>query len=172
MFFRCVGVVACAVVVRAGGDCWESVGARSGISMHSSANRFIQSEIYSTWNLAPSQDLGRNWSFRFELDTCAGWLSGRGADGFAGGAGPAFEFEWKGLPVALRGGISPTLLSRDSFGNRNFGILFQLTSHVGLEFHVLPHVDIGYRFQHMSNAGLGLHNPGLNLHMFSLGYAF
>ncbi len=158
--------------VRAGEGVWESVGARCGISSHSSANRFIQTELWAAWNLMAPQDLGGKWSLRFQFDSCAGWLSGRGADGFVGGVGPALEIGRERLPVSLRGGVSPTLLSRDSFGNKDFGILFQLTSHVGVEIHVLPHVDIGYRFQHMSNAGLGLHNPGLNLHMFSLNYAF
>ncbi|HOB97155.1 MAG TPA: acyloxyacyl hydrolase [Verrucomicrobiota bacterium] len=158
--------------VRADEGVWESVGARCGISSHSSANRFIQTELWAAWNVAPSQDLGRSWSLRFQFDSSAGWLSGRGADSFVGAVGPVLEIGRERLPVSLRGGISPTLLSRDSFGNKDFGILFQLTSHLGVEIHVLPHVDIGYRFQHMSNAGLCLHNPGLNLHMFSLSYAF
>jgi len=148
------------------------VGARCGISSHSSANRFIQTELWAAWNLSGPLDIGRKWSLQFQFDSSAGWLSGRGADGVVGGVGPALEIGRERLPVSLRGGISPTLLSRDSFGNKEFGILFQVTSHIGVEIHGLPHVDIGYRFQHMSNAGLGLDNPGLNLHMFSLSYAF
>ena len=31
---------------------------------------------------------------------------------------------------------------------------------------------MGYRFQHMSNAGLASENPGLNLHMIEVRWAF
>ena len=158
--------------VRAADGVWDSVGVRCGILSHSSAHRFIQTELWAACNLTDLLDIGRKWSLQFQLDSSAGWLSGRGADAFVGGVGPALEIGRERLPISLRGGVSPTFLSRDSFGNKDFGILFQLTSHVGVEVHVLPRVDIGYRFQHMSNAGLGLHNPGLNLHMFSLSYAF
>jgi hypothetical protein len=42
----------------------------------------------------------------------------------------------------------------------------------GLSFEISSRIRLSYRFQHMSNAGLGLHNPGLNLNMFGISYVF
>jgi hypothetical protein len=63
-------------------------------------------------------------------------------------------------------------LSQSDFGAKDFGVPFQFTSHVGLNWDVTSHWRLGYRFQHMSNAGLDAHNPGLNMHMFGLSYLF
>jgi hypothetical protein len=41
-----------------------------------------------------------------------------------------------------------------------------------LNWDFAAHWRLSYRFQHMSNAGLSLQNPGLNMNMFSLGYIF
>jgi hypothetical protein len=49
---------------------------------------------------------------------------------------------------------------------------FQFTSHLGVNWDFAPHWRVGYRFQHMSNAGLATPNPGLNLHIFSVSYRF
>lgn len=64
------------------------------------------------------------------------------------------------------------MLSRHDFGSKDFGELFQFTSHIGLNLDLWEHLRLGYRFQHMSNAGLSGHNPGLNLHMLSMSYLF
>jgi Lipid A 3-O-deacylase (PagL) len=76
------------------------------------------------------------------------------------------------FPLSLEGGVSPTGLSRYDFGAKNFGTYFQFTSHLGLNWDILPRVRLSYRFQHMSNAGLSRHNPGLNLHMLGVSYLF
>jgi hypothetical protein len=41
-----------------------------------------------------------------------------------------------------------------------------------LNWDFATHWRLGYRFQHMSNAGLSQPNPGLNMHMFALSYLF
>jgi hypothetical protein len=33
-------------------------------------------------------------------------------------------------------------------------------------------LDLGYRYQHLSNAGLGDSNPGINFHLVRLAYHF
>ena len=106
------------------------------------------------------------------LELTAGYLSGKKEEGFVGTLGPELAFQYDRLPIILDGGISPTVLSQDKFGYRDFGILFQFTSHVGLDWEFAAHWKLGYRFQHMSNAGLGTPNPGLNLHLFGLGYRY
>lgn len=164
--------VVAAVGLRAEPIRLESTGMRCGITYHHTDNRFIQTEAYTRWNIPTLWDLGAAWTLRPQVDLSAGWLSGRGEDGFVGTMGPVFKLAQDRFPLSLTGGISATFLSRETFGNKDFGIWYQFTSHLGLQLRVGSHLDLGYRFQHMSNAGLGCHNPGLNLNMFTVGYAF
>ena len=76
------------------------------------------------------------------------------------------------FPLGLEVGGGPTVLTRLDFRSKDFGDIFQFTSHIGLNFDLTSRVRIGYRFQHMSNGGLSRHNPGLNLHMVGLSYLF
>ena len=72
----------------------------------------------------------------------------------------------------LEGGISPTLLSRYRFETQDLGFPFQFSNHIGLNWDMGWHLRLSYRFQHMSNSGLGVPNLGLNLHMVGLSYRF
>lgn len=152
---------------------WQSVGVRSGFSTRDFPHDpFHQSELFSIWNLPRTWRLCTDWSVKPRLELTAGCLSGKKEEGFVGTLGPELAFKYDKLPIILDGGISPTVLSQDVFGYRDFGILVQFTSHVGLDWEFGSHWKLGYRFQHMSNAGIASHNPGLNLHLFGLGYRF
>lgn len=102
----------------------------------------------------------------------AGWLGGRGEDGVVGRLGPMLSLGHARVPVELLSGVSPTILSRQKFGNRDFGAPLQFASHAGLLAKLGRRVTVGYRFQHTSNASLHRHNPGLNLHVFTIDYHF
>jgi lipid A 3-O-deacylase len=76
---------------------------------------------------------------------------------------PFFEF-----------GLGAHVHTDDSIGNKNFDIPFAFGSHVGggLRFGSQAQYELIYRFQHLSNAGLGDDNPGINFHVLNLGYRF
>ena len=150
----------------------ESAGLRSGFHATSDRDDFRQTEAFANWNLPLCWELGADWAFRSRLDLTAGWLTGRSETGFVGTAGPAITLGRRGFPLVLEGGVSPTMLSRDTFGSTDLGCPFQFTLHAGLNWQLGAHFDLSYRYQHMSNAALGDSNPGLNLHMFALGYRF
>jgi hypothetical protein len=150
----------------------ESVGARGGVSSNSNGHEFNQAELFANWNLPWAWDLGREWHLQSRLDFTAGWLGDRGNNAAIGTAGPSLALSRERLPLSLDGGVSPTLLSRSEFGSKDFGMDYQFTSHVGLNWDFAPHWRLSYRFQHMSNAGLASPNPGLNMHMFGLSYVF
>jgi hypothetical protein len=152
---------------------WQSVGVRSGFSTRDMPrDPFRQTELFSIWNLPRTWRPCADWSVKPRLELTAGCLSAKKEEGFAGTLGPELAFKHDKLPLILDGGISPTVLSHDTYGYRDFGILVQFTSHVGLDWEFGAHWKLGYRFQHMSNAGIASHNPGLNLHLFGLGYLF
>jgi hypothetical protein len=150
----------------------ESVGARGGFSFPDKRGQMVQGEAFADFNLPWSWDLGADWLLQTKLNLSIGVLSGNGEDGVVGTAGPALSLGRARLPLSLEAGVSPTLLSRHEFGAWNFGTALQFTSYVDLNFDFAKHFRLGYRFQHMSNAGLGTHNPGFNVNMVTLSYVF
>jgi hypothetical protein len=69
-------------------------------------------------------------------------------------------------------GVNATIISDHTFGDEDFGGPFQFTSHIGLDYYFTRHFMMGYRLQHMSNAGIYSPNPGVNIHMLAVGYRF
>jgi hypothetical protein len=165
-------LVLCALLGRAEDFRLESIGARGGLSAHNSGKDFNQAEAFANWNLPWAWDLGKEWRLQSRLDFSLGWLGDRGNNAAIGTAGPSLVLSHEGWPVTLDGGSSPTVLSRSEFGSKDFGMDFQFTSHIGLNWDFAPHWRLSYRFQHLSNAGLASPNPGLNMHMFGLSYVF
>jgi hypothetical protein len=66
-------------------------------------------------------------------------------------------------------------LSKSSVGSeRRFGTRFQFGDHIGLGLRFGPRhaFDIGYRYQHLSNAGIKQPNQGINFHQVRMQYHF
>jgi len=150
----------------------DSLGVRYGFFVNGSRGDFRQAEVYSNWKLPWVWNISTNWSLATRLDLSAGALQKHPDVGFVGTAGPSVVLARQGLPFALVGGVSPTVLSRYQFGATDFGVPFQFTSHIGISWRPGSHFELAYHFQHMSNASLSEHNPGLNLHMLGIGYRF
>jgi hypothetical protein len=151
----------------------ESVGVRSGFSVGGkSLADFTQSEAFFDVTLPLAWQPESGWRLWTRLNTTVGWLSGNGATGFIGSCGPAIALGHTRIPVSLEGGLSPTLITTYEFGSTSLGDSLQFTTYLGLNLDLTRHLRLGYRFQHMSNAGLSRHNPGLNLNMFALSYVF
>lgn len=64
------------------------------------------------------------------------------------------------------------LLSEDEFDNLDLGGSFQFMTTVGFDFDIIEEWTIGYRFIHISNAGLHDKNPGMDFHDLNLIYEF
>jgi hypothetical protein len=151
---------------------WDSAGMRGAFSGSSFDDPFHQVELYANMALPWRAESKSGCYVQTRLDLAAGWLHGRGEDGFVGSAGPGFSFGKKGFPIIFDLGTAPTVLSRDRFDTTDFGVPIQFTTHAGFLFEIGARAVIGYRFQHMSNAHIDDHNPGLDLHSIGLGYRF
>lgn len=131
-----------------------------------------QLEAFSDWQLPWSCDLGRGFGVRTFLTGSLGWIGDDDDDAPMGSLGASFRLSHDKLPVSFVWGSSPTFLGRNHLGGRDMGCALQFTSHIGLAWEIVGHVELGYRFQHMSNAGIGQDNPGLNSHVAWLGWRF
>ena len=78
------------------------------------------------------------------------------------------------LPVFLEFGVGAHGHSESKIEDKDFDIPFAFGSHVGagLRFGEGGRYELMYRFQHLSNASIGDKNPGINFHLFNLGYHF
>jgi lipid A 3-O-deacylase len=79
-----------------------------------------------------------------------------------------------GVSPFAEAGIGAHLLTVTSLADDEYSTAFQFGSLLGfgLGFGKHGQYELGYRFQHISNASIKRPNDGLNLHMLRLGYSF
>lgn len=150
----------------------ESLGVRGGASLTDPRPGFHQADVFLNCNLPWRWDLGRRWHLQTRLDFSGGWLGESGVHAAIGSIGPSVLFAREEFPFSFEGGSSPTGITQYEFPDKNFGGGLQFTTHVGVNWEMATHFRLGYRFQHMSDAGLNTPNPGLNMHMLALSYLF
>jgi lipid A 3-O-deacylase len=157
---------------RANAQDFLTLGARGGLSFNDQSHRFQQAEAFAQFDLPWQWNFCSDWVLNPRIDVSGGYLNSQDTTAFVGTAGPLLELRKGKFPLALEVGASPTILSKYHFGNTDLGEDFQFTSHIGLTWYITDHLSCGYRFQHMSNAGLAKPNPGLNVEMLELSYHF
>lgn len=150
---------------------WNTIGLRAGIGDSRNDESFSQYEGYATFSLPWRLVIESQWTFGTFIGLNAGVVTCDG-EAFVGSIGPGVYLMTPGKRFVLSAGIYPTYISEATFGDDDFGETFQFTSAVGVNYNFLRSMTIGYRFQHMSNAGISSENPGLNMHMIELGYRF
>jgi hypothetical protein len=165
-------LITCATVARGENFSIDSVGARFGFSPEQNSSGFLLTEAFTDCNLPFSFELQSKYLMRFRLDFGVGWLGRSGADAATTTAGPTLVLQRRGVPLQLEMGSSSTLITRYHFGDTDLGGPVQFTTHVGVTWQAARHWRVGYRFQHLSNAGLEHPNPGVHFHTFACSYAF
>jgi len=150
----------------------ESAGLRYGFSARAHTASFKGSDVFVDWNLPWSYDMFSRWHLQWRLDCSAGWIGGNGDRAAVFASGPSFLMRRDHIPLSMEFGFTPALLSRYTFGSKDFGTPAQFISYVGLDVDLWRHTRIAYRYQHMSNAHLDGHNPGLNMHVFQVSWRF
>ena len=91
------------------------------------------------------------------------------------GITPVFRIEGTSrVGPYLEAGIGIHLLSHSQIGDKRMSTAFQFGDHVGFgyRFGAKSAFDLGYRFQHLSNASIKRPNPGINFHQVRLQYRF
>ena len=120
------------------------------------------------WHLGGYWDLGLGYWRRDALPGENGHIT---EIGFT----PVFRFQRNTLtgPYA-EAGIGAHLLSRTQIGDKRLSTKFQFGDHLGFgyRFGERGAWDLGYRFQHLSNASIKSPNDGINFHQVRLQYRF
>src|SRR5262249_29464383 len=118
----------------------ESVGVRYGLSSSKHRTQLMEAEAVVDFNLPWRSDLGKDWELQTKLNTDIGWLGANGDNAAVGGVGPALQLFPPCVPLSLEGGVSPTLISRNTFGYENLGVAFQFTSYLGINWDITKHI--------------------------------
>jgi hypothetical protein len=150
----------------------DAAGLRIGSSANSRGGQFFDSEVFVDWKLPVQWELPADWNWQLRTETTLGYLSARGKNTLFGGLGPDVVIRPQGWRVSLNAGSNFVMLGRHQFGQKDLGDNFEFATHVGLNVDLARHLGIGYQYQHVSNAGLGIRNPGLNLHLIAIAYLF
>jgi len=151
---------------------WTALGLRAGIDDGRNDEDLTQFEAFALYYLPWNWKLGSDWQLASVVEMNAGALHGGGDTAFVGSVGPGLTLLSPAKTLSLLAGINPTVISEDAIGDEDLGGPLQFTSHIGLSYTVQQRFSIGYRFQHMSNAGIYSSNPGVNMHMLEIGYHF
>jgi len=154
----------------------DSVGVRGGFTATSRRSEFHQYEAYATYGLPWSVRNESGWGLQLQTNVAAGTLHSGSEDSFIGTLGPGLVFDKAGRKgVALDMGGDLCFLSRYRFRKVDFNGNPLFEGHLGIAYRFGAGPGISYRFQHMSNGGLGRHgdlNTGLDLHMFGASWHF
>ncbi len=134
------------------------------------------------WNFEPDWTESGEWRLGMYLEFSIHYWDG--TNGTTGeqdlidfGITPVLRYQrnpTSGLAPFAEVGVGAHLATEDGIGDRDFDIPFSFGTHFGLgtRFGAQGQYELVYRFQHLSNAGLGDDNPGINFHAVQLGYHF
>jgi lipid A 3-O-deacylase len=150
---------------------WNRAGIRAGFTDQSSTKYFSKYQAYAAFGLPWKWRSHQGWTLGTFIEINAGIVISEG-NAFVGSIGPGLYLMTPGQGVAIVAGVYPTYLGQSKFGTEDFGETFQFVSEIGVNLDFCRNWTVGYRFQHMSNAGIASENPGLNMHMIELGYHF
>ena len=158
-------------VLRANETRWE-VGLQSGWSYNDDEESFSQVGIITAYRLPLQWQRWDVLNVSTRMTAMAGVLDGGGDTGLLGTLGLELVIGLGDSPFDFRTGGGATLMSRYKYGDEDLGGAFQFTSYIGLDYRFLDRLSAFARLQHMSNAGIYSENPGVNMAMIGLRYAF
>jgi hypothetical protein len=122
---------------------------------------YEQREVYLAWPLHWTRPLGPVWRARAELVVTAGTIAD-GDRAVTASVGPTILLATPTDRLVLHAGFRPTYMSKVDPGPLDLGLHLQFTSHIGILLRLWRGLYVGWRLQHISNAGLATVNPGIN----------
>jgi hypothetical protein len=167
-----IGLFIFASAARGADQEWIEAGARIGFSKDVHGESFNQLEMTATYRLPWTWMLDNGWTLDSRINASAGALHGSGDTAAIAAIGPGLAWISPSQQFTVEAGISPTLISRHEFGDADLGGTIQFTSFVGLNYLIGTQTTASFRIQHMSNASIYSHNPGVDQAMLGISYRF
>jgi hypothetical protein len=143
-----------------------------GVTMGRAA---LQWDWKARWLQTGNWHLGGYWNVALGYWNKNDTAPGQHDDLFDFGLTPVLRFQPNGLAGPyVEAGIGLHLLSHTSIGDKQMSTAVQFGNHIGVgyRFGARRSYEIGYRFQHLSNAGIKKPNPGINFHQLRAQYHF
>ena len=165
-------ILAIASPASGAGSNWLEIGVRIGVAGEIGGQDFKQWEITSAYRLPWDWKYNSGWTLGSRLNASIGAIRSDGETAAVVTLGPGLALFGPKQQFAVEAGISPTLISEDEYGEENLGSNFQFTSFIGMSYRLGQHLKVSGRVQHMSNAGIGDPNPGLDQGMLGFSYRF
>jgi len=157
-----------------------SVGVRGGATImghpvlgRSEEETFQEYDVVGTLRLPWSLYAESGWGLTTQVMGTLGALKGGGETAFLTTLVPGFAFGPRNSLFSLDIGVGAALQSRSEFGRQDMGGPFHIAFTVGMRVPVYGDVGLGYRYHHMSDAGLyGSGVRGVDMHMLEMTYTF
>lgn len=151
---------------------WQ-LGAEWGITEHGSA--LTRLTVAGPWSYALGSTGAWSWHVTPEINM-GRWFDDTGDhDLWEAGLTPVLEAR-RLVPIGTIGvnlGVGAHLLSATRFDGNDLGSAFQFGDHVGLNWQSTDgRWTLGYRFQHLSNAGIAPPNEGVDFHVLHLSWHY
>jgi hypothetical protein len=159
------------IKINASDETFIDFGLRVGLSNPGEKFDFESFEVFG--------DYWFPWSWRTVFD----WVIGARANGSVGALiqggdtallttlGPVMSISSPSERLSFDAGVGLALVSKKKVGDHRFGGLFEFTAHGGVNYRFPWNVALGYRFYHISDAGI-FNGKGLNRHLLELSYRF
>jgi len=135
----------------------------------------VQWDWKSRWFQGKDWHLGGYWDLGIGYWKRRDPLPGQNDEIAEIGLTPVLRLQQNGLKGPyVEAGIGFHVLSQSTIGSKRFSTLFQFGDHLaaGYRFGDKGAFDLGYRFQHLSNADIKKPNNGINFHQIRLQYHF
>ena len=156
--------------------------ALDGMSLEAGSGEGIRTgRVALQWDWTSRWLQSTNWHLGGYWDVALGYWHrndtgpGQHDDLFDFGLTPVLRLQPNGRSGPyVEAGVGLHLLSRTSIGDKQMSTALQFGNHIGVgyRFGAKGSYEVGYRFQHISNAGLKKPNPGINFHQLRVQYHF
>jgi lipid A 3-O-deacylase len=150
----------------------------SSIELGSGDDSTNMARVTLRWNWDKRWSIGQSWHATGFWEAGLGYWDGDGAGAknlWDIGITPVFRLGPVGSRFFLEAAIGAHYLSDTRINDdRDFGGNFSFGSHMGFGWLLgaKDRYELGYRFQHLSNAGISEPNDGINFHQIRLGYNY
>jgi hypothetical protein len=161
----------------------DGISLEAGSSFNSDDDTTHMGRIGAEWNWDKKWQLSENWFISGYWEASIGYWRTDGNHGdheiIDFGFTPVFRLQREAaisniIPYAEFAIGAHILSDRDITDGDRFSTNFQFGDHIGLgiRFGERSQYDLGYRMQHLSNAGIDHPNPGINFNQLRFQYHF